>query len=311
MTEIVISEFMDETVVEQLAMDYEVLYDPRLVDAEDDLRDALGDAAALIVRNRTAVSAELLQHAPRLRVVGRLGVGLDNIDLDACARRGIEVCPARGANDAAVAEYVVTMALILLRNAYYAGAEVRAGEWPRTDCMGREAAGKRLGLVGVGAIARQVAERAQALGMQVSGYDPHLAAEERVWRQIERAGSLRELLGISDVVSLHVPLTGETRHLLNATTIADCKQGGLLINAARGGVVDETALIEALRDGWLGGAALDVFEHEPLDREQGQRFAGIENLVLTPHIAGITRESNRRVSALTADNVRRVLQGMH
>ena len=311
MAEIVITEFMDETAVAQLAADYEVLYDPALVDVVDDLQGALADAAALIVRNRTRVDAELLARAPRLRVVGRLGVGLDNIDLDACAQRGIEVCPATGANDDAVAEYVVTMALVLLRNAYFAGGAVSAGSWPRTECMGREAAGKRLGLVGVGAIARRTADRARALGMEVCGHDPHLPAEDPVWQRIERADSLRALLQTSDVISLHVPLNSDTRHLLDAASLAHCKQGALLINAARGGVVDEVALVDALRDGWLGGAALDVFEHEPLDQEHGQRFAGIPNLVLTPHIAGVTRESNRRVSAVTADNVRRALQGVH
>ena len=310
MAEIVITEFMDETAVAQLAADYEVLYDPGLVDAMDALHDALADAAALIVRNRTQVDAALLARAPRLRVVGRLGVGLDNIDLDACAERGIEVCPAAGANDDAVAEYVVTMTLVLLRNAYFSGNAVIAGSWPRSECIGQETAGKRLGLVGAGAIARRTADLARALGMQPCGHDPHLPAEDPVWQRIERADSLRALLQTSDVISLHVPLNSETRHLLDAASLAHCKKGALLINAARGGVVDEAALVDALREGWLGGAALDVFEHEPLDREHGRRFAGIPNLVLTPHIAGVTQESNQRVSAATADNVRRALQGM-
>ena len=306
MTDVVICEFMDQAAVAGLADEFDVLYDPNLVDRADDLALAVADARALIVRNRTQVRGALLEAAGALQVVGRLGVGLDNIDLEACERRGVAVHPATGANDAAVAEYVITTALLLLRDAYAAGTDVIAGTWPRQRCMGREIGGKVLGLVGFGGIARQTAQRARALGMHVMAHDPFVAATDAAWRDVERS-ELGELLTQADVVSLHLPLTDGTRGLFDAHKIARMKQGAVLVNTARGGIVDEDALVESLRAGHLAGAALDVFESEPVSAASGARFAGIGNLVLTPHIAGVTQESNVRVSAVTADNVRRVL----
>ena len=306
MVDVVISEFMDQAAVAGLADEFDVLYDPNLVDRADDLALAVADARALIVRNRTQVRGALLEAAGALQVVGRLGVGLDNIDLEACERRGVAVHPATGANDAAVAEYVITTALLLLRDAYAAGTDVIAGTWPRQRCMGREIGGKVLGLVGFGGIARQTAQRARALGMHVMAHDPFVAATDAAWRDVERS-ELGELLMHADVVSLHLPLTDGTRGLFDAHKIARMKQGAVLVNTARGGIVDEDALVESLRAGHLAGAALDVFESEPVSADSGARFAGIGNLVLTPHIAGVTQESNVRVSAVTADNVRRVL----
>ena len=308
MTDVVICEFMDQAAVDGLAAEFDVLYDPALVDRPDALAAAVDDARALVVRNRTQVRGAVLDAATSLQVVGRLGVGLDNIDLDACERRGIKVCPATGANDAAVAEYVIAMAMLLLRNAYLAVPDVVAGEWPRQRCMGREVGGKVLGLVGFGGIARETARRARALGMHIIAYDPFVADEDPAWHDVERS-DLDALLSRSDVVSLHVPLSDVTRSLIDARRIACMRQGAVLINTARGGTVDEDAVIDALGSGQLGGAALDVFETEPVTAASGARFAGIANLVLTPHIAGVTQESNVRVSAVTADNVRRELIG--
>ena len=308
MTDIVISEFMDQAAVESLAADYAVHYGPGLADDPDALIAAVGGARALIVRNRTQVRGDLLTAARRLRVVGRLGVGLDNIDVAACERRGIVVCPATGANDLAVAEYVIAMTLVLLRGAYHSQEPMLAGCWPRDQSMGRETSGKHLGLVGFGAIARQTAVRAAALGMDVGAFDPHLGSDDPAWERARRF-DFDALLRWSDVVSLHVPLTDATRCMMDRSAIDRMKPGAVLINAARGGVVDESALAEALRTGRLSGAALDVFEDEPLTRAASQRFQGLANLVLTPHIAGVTKESNQRVSALTAANIRRVLEG--
>lgn len=306
MPEIVITEFMDEAAIEASFAGRDVLYDPKLVDDPARLTAALREARALIVRNRTQVRGALLEAAVRLEVVGRLGVGLDNIDVRACEARGIAVYPATGANDLSVAEYVITAALMLLRRAWFATERVAAGEWPRTESMGRELAGKRLGLVGYGAIARVTARMARDLGMSVGAYDPLLPADHPAW-----AGALRqalpELLSSSDVVSLHVPLTDATRNMLDAKAIAGMKPGSILVNAARGGVVDETALCASLRSGHLGGAALDVFAREPVDATSGAQFAGVPNLILTPHIAGVTEESNVRVSAVTAEAVARHL----
>ena len=306
MPEIVISEFMDPAAVDDLAKNHEVVYDPELVDRPEALAEAVADARGLIVRNRTQVRGELLEAAPRLKVVGRLGVGLDNIDLEACGSRGIEVCPALGANDLAVAEYTVGTAMVLLRGAYQSQDEMTAGNWPRNRLMGRETAGKALGLIGFGAIARETARLAGALGMQVGAHDRFVADTDPAWAGVRRF-DIDDLLGWADVISLHVPLNETTRHMIDAHTLAKMKPGSILINAARGGVVDETALAAALASGHLAGAAIDVFEAEPLTQAAATPFRGLSNVILTPHIAGVTQESNTRVSWATAANVSRVL----
>jgi (S)-sulfolactate dehydrogenase len=307
MPKVVVSEFMDEAAIAAELSGFEVLYDPGLVDRPDALVAALAGADGLIVRNRTQVRGDLLAGAPDLKVIGRLGVGLDNIDVEACGARGIAVYPATGANDGAVAEYVVGCALLLLRGAYGASAEVAAGTWPRNALMGREIAGKRIGLVGFGAIARETARRAAALDMSIAAHDPFLTAEDPAWRPaygpVARV-ALDALIADSDVLSLHVPLTDGTRGLIDADAIARMPRGAVLINAARGGIVDEAAVVAALRSGHLGGAALDVFAREPLDGQAGAVFRDVPNLILTPHIAGVTQESNVRVSAVTARAVR-------
>jgi (S)-sulfolactate dehydrogenase len=306
MPDIVICEFMDQAVVEKHFAGRDYVYDPRLVERPSDLHTSLAQARALIVRNRTQVRGTLLDRAPHLKVVGRLGVGLDNIDLEACKVRGVAVYPATGTNDASVAEYVITAASILLRPAWLMSARVAAGEWPRAEAMGRELAGKRLGLIGFGAIARQTAQRAVGLGLSIAAHDPYLPAGDARWAAVQSL-ELDELLATSDVVSLHVPLTPRTHHMIDKRALGLMRSGAVLINAARGGVVDELALADALRAGRLAGAALDVFEKEPLDAAAGTVFAGVANLLLTPHIAGVTEESNVRVSTVTAEAVLRHL----
>ncbi|CAM0553877.1 (S)-sulfolactate dehydrogenase [Vreelandella titanicae] len=306
MVKIVISEFMDEEVVVSLKDRFEVIFDTSLVDNRPSLLEAVADADGIIVRNRTQVDAELMAAAPHLKVVGRLGVGLDNIDMDACKARGVAVKPAHGGNGSSVAEYVLTGILLLRRNAYFSSESMLAGEWPRQSLIGREASGSILGLVGFGAIARETARRALALNMKVAAFDPHLAADAPEWADIERHDSLSTLLEEVDVVSLHVPLTAETRHLIDNTALGRMKHSAILVNAARGGIVDEAALAAALRENRLAGALLDVFEKEPLP--SGSVLEGVPNLILTPHIAGVTEESNARISQMTADNVCAVLE---
>ena len=309
MTRILITEFMDEPAVDALRISFDVAYDPALVDNSVALHAALADADALIVRNRTQVRGALLAAGTKLRVVGRLGVGLDNIDVDACARRGIEVIPATGANALAVAEYVIGTAMLLLRGAYHSTHGVGAGKWPRGSLSnGREMAGKTLGLIGFGGIGRLTASLARALAMRVVGCDAMLSPGDPVW---STSGvtvlSLNDVLAQSDVISLHVPLTAETQNLIDANRLSIMKPDAILINTARGGVVDEAALAAALRSGKLGGAALDVFTTEPLPG--GSPLAEAPNLILTPHIAGVTRESNERVSSMIADRVAHALTG--
>lgn len=309
MAEIVITEFMDPAGVEALA-GFDVLYDPQLVDKHDALRAALADCRGLIVRNRTQVRPPLLDAAPRLEVVGRLGVGLENLDLAACAARGIPVLPATGTNDDTVAEYVMAAMLVMLRSgAFHCTAEVLAGKWPRTRLIGgRDAKGLTLGLVGFGAIARQVARRATAFGMRVLGADPFVPAGHAAWKELGVGRrELAAMLPECNVLSIHVPMTPSTRGIIDARAIAALPAGAWLINTARGGLVDESALVAALKEGHLAGAVLDVVENEPLSA--GSNLVGTPNLILSPHIAGITRDANLRASTLTAENVRLVLQG--
>ena len=302
MPEIVISEFIDQAAVDRLSAEFETVYDPAFVDQPDTLASHLAETRALIVRNRTQVRGALLEAGAKLECVGRLGVGLDNIDVAACKARNIDVFPATGANDLAVAEYVINTAMSLLRGAYQAVDAMVAGEWPRQQLMGRELAGKTMGLVGYGAIARQVAARALGLGMDVVAYDPHLPGDDPAWGYARNV-SLQGVADLADVVSLHVPLTEATRHLVDVAFLKSMKDDAILINAARGGVVDDAGVAYALSEGMIGGAALDVFETEPLTAEAGAKFVGLKNLILTPHIAGVTVESNTRVSHLIADLV--------
>lgn len=300
---VLISEFMDAPAVDALRQRFDVRYAPELVEQRAALLEAAADADALIVRNRSQVNAELLAAAPRLVAVGRLGVGLDNIDLAGCEARGIKVIPATGANARAVAEYVIGTMLSLLRGSYASTADVAAGAWPRTALsQGLEAHGRTLGVVGFGGIGRLAAQLARGLGMRIVGSDAALPPAHPAWQE---AGAeplaLDELLGQADVVTLHVPLTPETRHLLDAARIARMRPGAILINTSRGGIVDEAALAAALRAGRLRGAALDVFEQEPLPA--GGPLADAPNLILTPHIAGLTQEANTRVSDMVAAGV--------
>ncbi len=309
MYDIVITEFIDQWAVDDLKRDFKVHYDPTLVDRPDDIVRLAADAPALIVRNRTQVRGAVLDGCRRLKIIGRLGVGLDNIDMNVCAERGIQVFPATGANTVSVAEYVIAAMLVGLRNVWQANADVLAGRWPRNDLMFHEVAGKRLGLVGFGSIARAVAQRARALELELAAYDPFVAADDPAWAQYDVARlDLDTLLSSSDIISIHVPYTPETHNLIDAKALARMRPNAFLINSARGGIIDEVALVAALKAGRIGGAALDVYAREPLPA--GSIFEGVPNLLLTPHIAGVTQEANFRVSSATVASVRRALKAL-
>lgn len=299
---ILITEFMDSSVVDSLSSQHTTTYNSTLAEERPKLLKTLKSAKALIVRNKTLVDAELLNHGPELKCIGRLGIGLDNIDMTSCKERNIPVFPAVGANIESVAEYVIGTAMILLRGAYQENAEMTAGNWNRTDCIGHEINNKKLGLIGLGAIGRSAASKAVSLGMSVQAYDPFVSTDDNVWTKVKSA-DMEEIAHTSDVISVHVPLVKGTYHLIDNDFIAMCKSNAIIINTSRGGVVEERALIDALKKDKLGGAALDVFEHEPMTRESGKKFSGLNNLILTPHIAGVTKESNYRVSKMIADKV--------
>ena len=249
----------------------------------------------------------MLHSAQRLSVVGRLGVGLDNIDLTACEERKVKVFPAVGANARAVAEYVIATSMILLRGAYYSSADVASGHWPRSLLStGREVAGSTMAVIGFGGIGQLVAQLASGIGMRVVTFDPQLPENAESWCQLGvRRVSFEEALAEADVLTLHVPLLDSTRNLLGRDQIRILKRHAVIINASRGGIIDESALATALRQGLVGGAALDVFAEEPV--RAGSMFADIPNVILTPHIAGLTVQSNERVSTLIASRVTEAL----
>ncbi len=301
MARIVITEFMDQQAVDRLSSSHDVLYDPELADDPDRLLELVADADALIVRNRTRVTKALVDAGTRLSVVGRLGVGLDNIHLDACAERGIPVRPATGANSTAVAEYVLAAMLLLTRRAFDATDRLIAGEWPRVELRGGELQGRTLGLIGFGGIARKVADRALAFDLTVVASDPFLP-EDFDWGDVQPL-PLDELASTADIVSVHVPLLPDTHHLINEEFLDRLPDRAIIINTARGEIVDHGALVSALQTGKLSGAALDVFESEPLSKADRTLLADCPNLLLTPHIAGVTHESTELVSKVVADAV--------
>ena len=307
---IVIPETLLSAPLARLQARHTVHYDPALVTQPEQLIAAARDADAIIIRNRTQLRGALLAAMTHCRVVGRQGVGLDNIDMETCRARGIEVIPAVGANARSVAEYVITTAMLLLRGAYGASGEVAAGAWPRAALgNGREIYGRTLGVIGFGSIGQVTAALARRMDMQVVAYDPALPADAPALREHDcRLLPLDALLAASDVVTLHMPLTPQTRHLIDAARLACMKPEAVLVNAARGGIVDEAALAAALRNGRLSGAALDVFETEPLGADSV--LADVPNLLLTPHIAGVTADSEVRVSDLVVGRVLAALDAL-
>lgn len=308
MPDIIITEAMDQRAVDGLAADFDVHYDPSLTDKPDELAAMMPGVPALIVRNQTQVRGAVLQNADSLACVGRLGVGLDNIDTEVCAERGIEVFPATGANSDSVAELALGAIFVLFRDAYHVTDEVIAGGWPRPRMMGREVQEKHLGIAGYGSIGRALAWRAKGVGMKVSAWDPYVAADDARWRDddVHRVPTLDDLLATSDVLTVHVPLNDETRDLIGGDALAKLPDRALVLNLARGGIVNEPALVDALKAGRIGGAYLDVFTTEPL--KDGSLFDGVPNLLLTPHVGAKTEEGDERVSSMIADAVRDCLE---
>jgi len=299
---ILITEFMDESAVDLLKRKYNVYYDSSLAEDSNSLVKLINKMKALIVRNKTLVTRELIENAPNLTCVGRLGVGLDNIDLNACEEQNIAVYPALGANSDSVAEYVICASMLLLRKAYFKKNEMIAGNWPRQESSGSEVYGKTLGLIGFGDIAQKTRDLALGLGMKTVAYDPYLDKDSNVWKETKNL-ELDNLLSIADIISLHIPLTKETSNLINEKKLRLIKNSSVIINAARGGIIDENSLAKLLKENKIGGAALDVFNEEPVSKEYAKKFEGIDNLILTPHIGGVTKESNERVSKMIAKKI--------
>lgn len=302
-----VAEFMDPVGLRMLAAETEVTYRPTLGDDRPALLSAVRETQALIVRNRCRVDAEVLAAAGGLRVVGRLGAGLDNIDLAACRAAGVPVVYARGANADAVCEYVFAGLLHLLRRLSDANRTTHGGAWAREDFIGDELGGRTLGIVGLGEVGRRLCRRADAWGMRVLGVDPAIDEAEVVRRGLPlQLLPLEDLLAASDIVSLHLPLVPATHHLIDAAALARFRPGAILVNAARGGIVDERALSDAIASERLRGAVLDVREVEP--PPQPDPLVALPGVLLTPHIAGLTRQAQTKVATMVAADVLAVLQ---
>ncbi|MDQ3517254.1 MAG: NAD(P)-binding domain-containing protein, partial [Gemmatimonadota bacterium] len=270
----------------------------------EDLKLAIADADAVIVRSATRISRAALASPGRLKVIGRAGVGVDTIDVDAATEHGIAVLNAPSGNTISAAELAFALLLALVRRVPAADRSMKQGEWDRARFSGTELHGKTMGLIGAGRIGGEVSRRARAFGMRVLVYDPYLNEEKARTLEVELT-SLEDVLRRADVISIHVPLTESTAGLIGEAQLAMMKPGALLVNAARGGIVDEAALASALAGRRIGGAALDVFEQEPLPADHP--FRSLDNIILTPHLGASTEEAQQNVALEIAEAVRDAL----
>jgi D-3-phosphoglycerate dehydrogenase len=276
------------------------------VEVSEPIKDAgklaakLADFDAVLVRSATLVGADALKDAPKLKVIGRAGAGVDTIDVEAATAKGIAVMNAPDGNTLAAAEHALSLLFALARHVPRADAGMKAGEWPKAGLTGFELEGKKLGVIGLGRIGATVARKAQGIGMDVAAHDPFLPASAAGKGSV-RLMSLDELLAWADVITLHIPRTKETTNLLNEARLRTMKKGAFLVNAARGGLVDEDALLKLLEEGHLGGAALDTFVTEPLPKDSPLR--GNAKLILTPHLGASTGEAQQAVSTILARQI--------
>ncbi len=275
------------------------------VDPESPLEEIIGGYDAIVIRSATKLTADLIERAARLKVIGRAGVGVDNVDVDAATRRGIIVANAPESTVVSAAEHTIGLLVALARNIPQAHAALKQGRWERSAYGGIELAGKTLGVLGFGRIGQQVGRRALGLGMRVVAYDPYVAAERFRELGADRAETPEDLYAAADFVTLHQPLTAETRGSLGAAAFAAMRPGVRIVNAARGPLVDEEALLEALRSGRVAGAALDVFESEPYSGP----LLELDNVVVTPHLAASTGEAQDRAGVIVAEQVAAALEG--
>ncbi len=307
---ILVTELMWEDGIKDLKdKGYQVDYDMELSRKREELIKLLPNYDAVIVRNETKVDTEFLNAAKNTQVIGRLGVGLDNIDLTGAKERQIPVISARNANATSVAEYVIAAMLDASRPLRLANEDVRKGNWNRKQFTGIELNNRVLGLIGMGEISHRVAKRAKVFGMDVIGYDPFVAPFDHVVQEtgIKQVATVTEVLKASDFVSVHVPFTQSTKHLLDLSAFKLMKPSAYVINSARGGIINEADVVEAVKNKEIAGAYLDVLEKEPIEKDSP--LAKSKDIILSPHIAGLTVEAQSRTAMLISEEVDRVLKG--
>src|SRR3989449_4413830 len=302
---VLIADSISQRGVDELSRDSALEVSTQTGLSEAELVEIVSDFSAIVVRSQTKVTAAILHAGARLRVIGRAGVGVNNVDVETATRRGIIVMNAPGGNTVSTAEHAFSLLLCVARKIPAADAMVRRGSWERKNLEGVELYNKTLGIIGMGRIGSELSRRAIAFGMRVIAYDPYLSATRARTLQVELVDELDDVLAAADFITLHTPLTAETHHLLDAARLAKTKRDVRIINCARGGLIDESALADALRTGHVAAAALDVFETEPLPNESPLRE--LPNLILTPHLGASTAEAQESVGIEIAQSIRAAL----
>jgi len=302
---ILVSDQISEKGLEILRQEMEVDYLPGL--SKEEIIARIPQYDAMMVRSGTKVTKEIIEAGVNLKIIGRAGVGVDNIDVETATRKGIVVVNSPGGNTRAAAEHTIALLLALARNIPQAHMSLKQGEWKRSKFMGMEVFGKTLGIIGLGRIGKEVARRAQGLGMEVIAYDPYIS-DEVAERMNIRLVDLPTLLKTADVVTVHTPLTKETKHLIGEEELRMMKKGAKLINTARGGIIDEMALVKAIEEGIIGGAAIDVFEQEPPPPDHP--LLKLEQVIVTPHLGASTVEAQEYVAVDVAEQIVNFFKGI-
>ncbi len=295
MIKILITEFINQNSLSNLRRKFEVHYDEKLCENSNEIIKIINNFEGLIVRNKTKVNSDILKSAGNLKFIGRLGVGLDNIDTEYCKNKNIYIQPATGMNADSVAEYVLSSSMSLIKKIPLFHSGTIKGEWPRTTIKSAEINQKCLGVIGFGTIGRRVAEYSLKNGLNILAYDPYV--KEIHNKEINaKLSNLNEIYEKSDIISVHLPLTNETKNMIEKSSFSQMKKKPIVINTSRGNIINENDLIDAYHENFISGFALDVFENEPIKSEFYKKIKPDMNCILTPHISGVTIESNIRVS---------------
>tara|TARA_S200000501_G_scaffold97711_1_gene91053 strand:+ start:347 stop:1270 length:924 start_codon:yes stop_codon:yes gene_type:complete len=295
MINILITEFIDPEALKILSKDFNVIYKKDIWENSDYLKKEINKFDGIIVRNKTNLNQSILEKAANLKYIGRLGVGLDNIDTEYCKKNNIFVQPATGMNADSVAEYVISSSLSLLKKTKLINEKTQSGQWPRTSITTNELRGKILGLIGFGDIAKKVLKLINAFEVTTIAFDPFITSQEMEEYNVKKV-IFENILSLADIISIHVPLNNETKYLFDKKIFQKMNNKPIIINSSRGGIINEIDLLEAYKNNYVSGFALDVYEHEPVNKIFLNNITNDMNCILSPHIAGVTEESNTRVS---------------
>jgi len=301
MKKILITEFIDQSALDDLKSIFEVNFDPNLWRDKISILKFSKNTEGIIIRNKTTLSKEILSEFSKLKFIGRLGVGLDNIDMDYCSEKKIKVQPASGLNADSVAEYVIGVSLSLLKKIPLLHQETVRGSWPRNSFTLNEIKGKTFGFIGFGEIAKKVFKRLEPFKVHCVAYDPYIDINNLSEFKIELI-DFKKLLQLSNIISIHLPLTNETKELINKDAFKKMSKSPIIINTSRGSIINEYDMLEAYSKNLIAGFALDVFDQEPVEKKFYDQITNDMNCILTPHIAGVTEESNFRVSNFIAES---------